>query len=286
MTTILYIIGALSSNTIKDILQKKLLKSLTARDFLFMRSIWILFFLVLLIPFVYFRISFQVFSLMFLVAILAAAGYYLRNNALKHLEISYVTPLFGICPLFVTLFSFIFLQERLTITELIGIIIICFGSYILEVKKGIGILGPWQKLLSSPYNLQAFGTVVLFGVTITLDRYILSNFVSVFTYLFFVWSMISVIFLIFGIRKNAVYKVERRKSFLFSFFPALFLVLTDLCLYTALSQENAGIVSAGFMMNTLIISILGGKFFDEHQKKRRDIAALLITFGGILIALG
>jgi len=285
MFTFLSILGALTSNTLKDIIQKKLLKGLSARNFLFLRSFWILIILIIFIPFVNFSVSLEVFLLMFVVAVLATGGYYLRNSALKHLEISYVTPLFGISPLFVTLFAFLFLHEVPTLIELLGIIIICFGSYVLEIKKGIGILGPWKRIFSSPYNLQAFGTVLIFGVTITLDRFILSNFVSVTTYLFFVWSMISILFLLFGIKKMKEIKTLGRKSLFSSILPAVFLVLTDLCLYNALSHAKAGVVSAGFMMNTFIISMIGGKFFEEKQRKKRDLAALLITLGGILIAL-
>ena len=60
---------------------------------------------------------------------------YFYYSAVKKGEISRVTAFLSISPIFVLIFAFLFLNERLTMLNYLGIIFVVFGSFLISIKK-------------------------------------------------------------------------------------------------------------------------------------------------------
>ena len=76
-------------------------------------------------------------------------------------EISTAAPFYNLLPALVAGLSFFFLGEILQIKQILGIGIIIFGAYILEVDHKVhNLLDPFKKIFKSKYILLLF--IVLF----------------------------------------------------------------------------------------------------------------------------
>jgi len=73
-------------------------------------------------------------SLAIVAAFLYFVGYYLYFSAVKLEEVSRITPLFYLMPLFILLLAAMFFQERLTLINYAGIILLVAGSMLISQK--------------------------------------------------------------------------------------------------------------------------------------------------------
>ena len=60
---------------------------------------------------------------------------YFYYSAVKKGEISRITSFLSISPIFVLIFAFLFLNERLTMLNYLGIILVVSGSFLISIKK-------------------------------------------------------------------------------------------------------------------------------------------------------
>ena len=74
-----------------------------------------------------------------LISLLAGFSYisaaYFYYSAVKKGEISRVTSFLSISPIFVLIFAFLFLNERLTMLNYLGIMLVVSGSFLISIKK-------------------------------------------------------------------------------------------------------------------------------------------------------
>lgn len=128
-----YLINAVNSIVDKFLLTRSVLKPVTYSFYIGILGLFTLIF----IPFVDFTIpSFnQIFINLFTggIFILAIFTFF---NALHQGETSRVLPLVGgMIPLFIFSLSFIFLEERLTVTQLVAFFLLVCGAVLISIKK-------------------------------------------------------------------------------------------------------------------------------------------------------
>ncbi|MBK7629953.1 MAG: EamA family transporter [Ignavibacteriales bacterium] len=271
------------------ITQKKVLFNLGALEFSFLLSLVNFIFS---IPFFFFidysTINSINLSILFVKSIIGVAAFLCVMISLKNLEISNALPLLALTPGLVAFFAFIFLSESLKSIEVLGLLFLIAGTFILESKNIKEILSPSQLFKKSKYHKFIILALFLFTASSILDKVLLIKLnlspvsITAFQHIFFA-LLFSITFLVFK-RKEEVSSVNVKKDQLG--WIALISVLTIGYRYTqiaAVSLASVALVLAIKRTSVFWATVIGGKLFNDKDLVKRSIAAVLIIIGTILI---
>lgn len=271
------------------IIQKKVLFKLGALEFSFLLSIVNL---VFSIPFFFFidyeTINVLNLSILFAKSIIGVAAFLFVMLALKNLEISNALPLLALTPGFVAVFAFLILGEALKTLEVIGLVFLIIGTFILESKNLKELVFPIHVFLKSKYHRFIIAALLLFTASSILDKLLLVKLnlspvsLTAFQHIYFA-ILFSIIFLIFR-RKTEISSVGLKKENLG--WIALISVLTIGYRYTqivAVSLASVALVLAIKRTSVFWATVIGGKIFNDKDLLKRSIAVILILVGAILI---
>lgn len=271
------------------ITQKKVLFNLGALEFSFLLSIVNL---VFSIPFFFF-IDYQTIntlnlSILFVKSIIGVAAFLCVMISLKNLEISNALPLLALTPGFVAVFAFLLLGESLKIIEVVGLLFLIAGTFILESKNIKTFSFPFKIFLKSKYHRFVVLALFLFTASSILDKLLLIKLnlspisLTAFQHIYFA-IIFSLVYLIFK-QKAEVSSVSIKKDNLG--WIALISILTIGYRYTqivAVSLASVALVLAIKRTSVFWATVIGGKLFNDKDLLKRSLAAILILIGAILI---
>jgi len=282
------IISALLS-AFAAITQKKVLFNLGALEFSFLLSIVNL---VFSIPFFFFidyeTINTLNLSILFAKSVIGVLAFLCVMISLKNLEISNALPLLALTPGFVAVFAFFILGESLKSIEVIGLVLLIVGTFILENKNIKEFVFPFNIFLKSKYHRYIIFALFLFTASSILDKLLLIKLnlspisLTAFQHIYFA-ILFSIIYFFFK-RREAVTSVSVKKDNLG--WIALISVLTIGYRYTqivAVSLASVALVLAIKRTSVFWATVIGGKLFNDKDLVKRSIAAILILIGAILI---
>jgi drug/metabolite transporter (DMT)-like permease len=286
-----FFIALLSSflSAFAAITQKKVLFNLKPLEFSFVLSVVNLLFS---IPFFFFinydTITFQNLSILFLKSLIGALAFLCVMNALKNLQISNALPLLALTPGFVAVFAFIFLGEKLKYFEIIGLISLIVGTYILESKSLKEVLIPFSVFIKSKYHQFILAALLLFTASSIMDKLLLIKLnltpVSLTAFQHIYFALIFGIIFIFAKTDLTKQNVETIKN---NFgWIALISVLTIGYRFTqvwAVSLASVALVLAVKRTSVLWATIIGGKIFKDTNLFKKVVAVIFILIGAILI---
>jgi drug/metabolite transporter (DMT)-like permease len=271
------------------ITQKKVLFNLGALEFSFLLSIANL---VFSIPFFFFidynTINILNLSILLGKSVIGVAAFLCVMIALKNLEISNALPLLALTPGFVAVFAFLLLGESLKTVEVIGLLFLIVGTFILESKNLKEFVSPFSVFLKSKYHRFIILALFLFTASSILDKLLLIKLnlspisLTAFQHIYFA-VLFSIIYLVFR-KKEEVSPVSLKKDSLG--WIALISVLTIGYRYTqivAVSLASVALVLAIKRTSVFWATVIGGKLFNDKDLLKRSIAAILILAGAILI---
>ncbi len=274
--------------SLREVTQKKALDGEHTTEYLSIRGFYIAIFALLAVPFANFNLSLKTYAICAVVALIATIGNILRNKALKHIDISIVDPLRNLQPLFVTIIAFIFLGEKLTFIQSSGIVLIVIGTYILQLhSKHDRLLDPVRRMKESPYALLVVAAMFIYGVTNTIDRYVLTNLTDFITYFIIVWILKTIFVYIYNAYQHDYHHLKPvfKKYGKQIFWPALFTVLMIIMFYKAISMEYAGIVAAIFSTHSLVATVHGGLLFHEDHIVKKTFACIVMLAGAVMVII-
>jgi len=271
------------------ITQKKVLFNLGALEFSFLLSILNL---VFSIPFFFFidygTINTLNLSILFAKSVIGVAAFLCVMISLKNLEISNALPLLALTPGFVAVFAFLLLGESLKSVEVIGLVLLIVGTFILESKNMKKFVFPFNVFLRSKYHRFIIIALFLFTASSILDKLLLIKLnlspisLTAFQHIYFA-ILFSIIYFFFK-RKEDITSVSIEKDNLG--WIALISILTIGYRYTqivAVSLASVALVLAIKRTSVFWATIIGGKLFSDKDLLKRSIAAILILIGAILI---
>ena len=271
------------------ITQKKVLFNLSALEFSFLLSIANL---VFSIPFFFFidYDTINILNLLILLvkSVIGVAAFLCVMIALKNLEISNTLPLLALTPGFVAVFAFLLLGESLKTVEVIGLMFLIFGTFILESKNLKEFVSPFSVFLKSKYHRYIILALFLFTASSILDKLLLIKLnlspisLTAFQHIYFA-ILFSIIYLISS-RKTKIDSVGFKKENIG--WIALISLLTIGYRYTqivAVSLASVALVLAIKRTSVFWATVIGGKLFNDKDLLKRSIAAILILVGAILI---
>ncbi len=244
-----------------------------------------------LVPFVDFSLPLRIYVVLFLTALTGSTiGFFLILSALETADISKVSPLRNLNPIFVAMLAFAFLGESLTWVQGAGISLTVVGAYVLEAEKVRNLLQPLKNIVKKYYARLILAAAFFYSVSSVLGKYLL-RYMDPVTLLFFTQVFIAFNFvaamlyrgsggLVSRLKEGAV-KVSKRWPWVLL---AAFLTVTyRLLQMQAFSMAMVSLVIPIKRMNSLIATVLGGRLFEEEHLVRKSAACLVMIAGAYLV---
>jgi bacterial/archaeal transporter family protein len=270
-----------------DILRKKILNKEHSLELLSVTFITIFIIQLALIPFYSLKISLIDLFFTFTRSILTALAFLFITRSLKHMEISSIAPLNNLTPLFLLVLSYFILYEKITLFQFIGITLIIFGTYLLQIHNHF--LNPLKhlKLLNNKYILYAIFSAFLLALSAIISKHVLKT-TEVMTYLFYSYLFIALFFVISSIifyKGINDFKHGFSKGTYIIPVIALFFVFSDWAYFVALAMPTVlvSLVIPIKRLSTLFSILLGGSLFKEKFILHKVLSSLVIIVGVFFI---
>lgn len=288
-----------------QILRKKALKFETVMDYLALYSLLCFLMLLPFVSKVNFDLSLFAFVMIFLKSVVACLGFIFTTKAYKSFPVSTVAPLLLLTPLVFLGISSFYLKEPVKMIHLLGIFLLIFGTYILELdhtNSGKGfrnrakhLLSPLQVFKKGYFHYIIFA-VIFFSISITFDKVMLNPEIiglnmaglAPFTLMFFfrffaVIIFVSVLFFIHGSISEMWQGFG--KSYYWIIFAAIAFNLADLFYYNAMSIAFAALVIPVKRLSVLFTTLIGGELFHESNIIPKSMATAIMIGGVAIICL-
>ncbi len=273
--------------TFFTIFRKKGTLKENALEFELTRTIFNALFGLLLLPFLTFKYTLTSILIIYFTSILASIGILLASKSLRHSEISQVIPLHNITPGFLAVLAFLFLGETLTRNQIIGLIFLIIGAYVLETEHH-NPLKSFLKHLRSRYVDYAIISAFIFSVTALLDKYVINLYTTPFDFLFLIWIFIAINFMIISfISHNGIKSIKNclKTTKHIVVLTAFFSFLANASYLYALSLTYVSLVMPISKLSILISTIIGGEIFHEKGILKGAISSVIMIIGTILIII-
>ncbi len=267
--------------------EKKVLFKMEALEFSFYVNILNLLFS---LPF-FFTIDFSnlsviSISILLIKSILGALAFLCVMLALKNLEISGALPLMVLTPALVAILAFIFLGDSISLIQIIGMLLLLIGTYLLEVKSRQSIIEPFKIFTKSNYYHYIGFALLLFTVSSILDKLLLGKYkLPPFTFLAFQQLFYAIIFLFIFLvkRRETVTKSFNAQNLFWIIFIAILTVGYRYTQIEAIKIAPVALVLSVKRISVFIAAIGGGKIFKESSLLKKAIATIIMVAGAILI---
>lgn len=267
----------------KDILSKKFLTKknryilMLATPFLTAIYFSILLFFVGIPP-----LNSTYFLALILSSLLNAVVQYLYVKALQISEISNAIPFLNFTPGFLLFSSPIIVHEYVKYIDIIGIIVLLLGSYLLSLRTVSDYRLPFKKILRDPGPKLMLTIAFIWSITANLDKLGVENSSTI----FWLFSLHGCIFLmtlpwIFFRQKSTF--IELSKSWCFLIPISLANTLAVGCQMIALKLTFVTYVISIKRFSTIITACIGCLYFRESWTKYKLIGMTLMFVGGVLI---
>lgn len=228
--------------------------------------------------------NFQLFAIASITnSIILASTTLLTTKALEVSDISIITPLMALLPITVTIPAWIFLDEKISIIALFGILLVCFGAYILELNsKNKNWLTPFFKLTNDKGAQYVGLFLVIASVIPTIDKIGLSSSTPI-LWVTATHTGMSVLLLSIASIKTSNISTDIQTNVKPLFVLGLFNTLLWIAQIFAYQEMQVAYVQA-IKRGSIFLSILAGYlFFNETRLKARMTGAVIILFGISLI---
>lgn len=272
--------------SIEYLYTKKILANNSPLAFVFLRSLFSLFCMFLLIPFIDLNINYTQLFLVYTVSLFAAFGIYYRTKAIKIFEVSYVIPMLNLIPFFVFIFAVIFLKESLSLTKTLGILLVVFSVYLLHSLPRKNVVHFWSRFLFKERKYIILIPIFLFSFTTIIDKYTLRS-LHPFTFVFYLAVFFTLNFFIFVLKAKKLKQVKQNiiDNSKYYFVIGFLLFLSKIGQYTAVSLREVSITTPLLMTSSLIVVITAKKFFNETNILAKILSTITLIAGITLLII-
>ena len=226
-----------------------------------------------------------IYALILLKTIIISISWLCIYQAYKYLEISTVAPLKNLSPIFLIILSIIFLGESLTAVQFVGVGLILFAGYSLEIHSIHHLLEP-LKLFKNKYFIYILISLIGISFSAIIDKTLVKS-IDFYTLLFVFFGFISVIYFILLIIKKEFtdVKIAAQKSYVLIILIAVLALCADFSYFMAISLP-ATMISLAIPLrrfSTFISTVLGGRLFNEKHLLFKAIVCVVMIVGIYLI---
>ena len=227
-------------------------------------------------------------TILYFKSILGTSVFLLVMLVLKNFEISKALPLMVLTPGLTAIFAYLFLGDSLTAREILGIILLMIGTYILEIAGRKNILHSFSQIFKTRHYMYIFSALVLFVASANLDRLLLKD------YKLEPVSFMAIQQLFFGINFTLLFLLKKKKEDEIKSLPGkdilIWIILISLLIigyrYTLIEATKLAPVALVLSVRRTSVffsSLLGGKLFKEKDLMKRAIATIIMIAGTLFL---
>ena len=201
-------------------------------------------------------------------------------KAIKQSDLSLTIPLLSLSPLFSSLFSLIFLNEKLSYFQYIGVFLIIFGTLILYSKRiTLGeILKSFKVLINNKSARLMFVVSLIWSLTPVLDKLCLKN--SSINIHGFIQSFGLVILLTFLLKRERHEIIGLKKNWKLILITTFTGIIATVLQFYAILFNYVPIMEAIKRSVGQLSSVVFGKiFFKEKITKPKILGVIVLSFG-------
>ncbi|HAO81478.1 MAG: hypothetical protein UV57_C0004G0017 [Parcubacteria group bacterium GW2011_GWD2_43_10] len=218
-----------------------------------------------------------------------ASAFLLIAKAVRHLEISTVSPLMVIEPGLVAILALALLGEKLTSMQVLGIAVLIIGTFFLEIASLKEFKDSAKAFLKSPYIHYVFWAMLLYGLGSIFDRLVLSRLgLTPPTYIIISHLFLAVILLVVLSWKyqgmSDLRHVWHNAGWLVLMIGAI-TILRSFFQMQAVALASVGLVIAIKRTSALFATVIGGELWHEHNLVKKIIASCIMVLGAVFVVI-
>ena len=230
-------------------------------------------------------ISAELWFLMLLLIPMEVIAMWLYVVAIRDAPLHLTLPYLAFTPVFIILTGFIFLDEKVSVDGIIGILLIVSGAYLLNIDR-VGyswskVLAPFTAIIKVRGSLYMLVVSAILSITAVLSKYAM-QFLTPETFGVFYFSFIGIaaVILIVIIQPLAIKQVSKYPwpILLVSLLMAV-MVITH---FLAISKIEAAYMVA-VKRTSLIFGMLAGAWMFRDMNFRQHLPAAIIMLSGVFI---
>ncbi|MBW4420621.1 MAG: DMT family transporter [Myxacorys californica WJT36-NPBG1] len=272
--------------SLKDVSSKKSLQTIDAYIVAWMANVFAIAFLIPLL----FILGIPPLNLQFWIALLIGGSlnvvsFILYLKAIQIADLSITVPLVTLTPLFLLITSPLIVGESATIADVVGIILIVLGSYILNLReRKNGYLAPLKAILLNRGSRLMFVVAIIWSITATFDKVGVVNSSPI------CWSTALYCFLAVGMFPIMLYKSRQKMGQILPNLTPLALIGAFHALgitfqMSAIAFTLVTQVIAVKRTSALMSVVLGHFLFKERGLRERLAGATIMVLGVVVITL-
>lgn len=225
---------------------------------------------------------FAIFSISFVFTPLEMILFY---KALKREEVSYVAPLLGMSPLFTTFFAFVLFGERPSLMGLLGISLIIFALYLLNVsRKQKNIWEPLVYLFKNSAFKLVFLMMISYSLGIVIDKLgIVHSDVYFYSLANYIFVSLALFIIAFVKSRQHFHQLSSNAKPLLAI--GVVVAVYTLLRFAALDTGETGYVAAILASSVFFSVILGVVLFKEKNVLKKILVGILVLSGLIIVRL-
>ena len=269
------------------IVEKKTLMKEHAMEFSAVLAIFNFLIALVLLPYVNFDFPIKTLGLIYIASVFGSTGFLFIAKAVRHMDISIVSPLMTFSPAIVVVLAFFILGEKITSLQLFGITLLIIGSYVLEAENR-DTKKIFTKTFKSNYFYYIFLALILYSFCSIFDKLILRT-VSPLTYIPIVHFFVAINFIILiCIFHNGFEGIKHgiKNAGGWIFLVAILVTGYRLSYAQAVSMTYVSLVIPIKRMSAFFATVVGGRVFHEKNLVQRTFACVIMLAGAFLVILG
>lgn len=202
--------------------------------------------------------------------------------AIKTGDLSKTIPMLCFIPVVQLFVAPVLVQENLSLIGIIGVLIVVFGSYVLNLDRWDNLLSPIKVVFKEKSTMMMLGVALLWGISSSFHKIGVRQTDALF------WGaaeigLISLLLLpLVAWSGKKDFSVTNIKSV---FWPAIFSTMAVLSYYTALGLGPVAYVSSVRRLGVLFSMIFGIILFRETIKPIGFIGGVIMITGAVIITL-
>lgn len=230
-----------------------------------------------------------VFGVIFIISLFASVAFIEVTRGVRHMEISTSSPLFLMSPMIAALLAFFILGEKLSPTQIEGMLLLLLGTYILETKHFFRAGEFFRNIWEDKYARVILFGVLIYGFVSLGDRIVLAYWdVSPMLFVALVQLCIALCFVVLTLFRH--HSIAPMLHIIGGGWKSILLIALLTTAYRLMQAEAMALAAIGLVVaikrsSTLFTTFIGGELFHDHDVLRKSIACFIMIVGVSIIAL-
>ena len=208
--------------------------------------------------------------------------------AFKNEELSYITPMFALTPLYAAIIGFLILGEIPSWMGALGILAITVGVYTVTNKKGIGLRQTAKQLVKNKGARAGMLVPISYAVSAVFNKDALNKGVTPLASLILIMGVMGLAhaYVLFKNTKEVKATIKNKKLRNLILLASITGLASVGFASLALNDAFASYTLSIRRLDVLITVFLGWKFMGDSDFKRRLVGTLIMTAGVFLVSFG